>query len=183
MGSYLTKTFAKYLRLGVIPRIVRGNWKDGDYMYSVYHNDVQYTIDDMGDYEIDSDISYILDCLHARDLIIERNHDVVREVYEHLIDVLDDDVWVRVNTGLQLSCTFGDRSGVFAHLLMDFADERDYEAAVNKFKEVLKRSSDFDGDFEPPDDFVLMVTSKSKLELFEDFEHPKIKVLNVGSDE
>ena len=183
MSRYLSKTFAKYLRLGVVPRLVSGNWKDGDYMYSVYHDDVQYTIDDMGDYELDLDISYILDCLHARDLIIERNHAIVRNVYEHLVDVLDDDVWVRVNSGIQLSCTFGDRNGAFAHFLMDFAEQKDFEAVIDKFKKVLNSSSEFAGDFVPPDDFVIMVTSKSKLALFDNFEHPKIKVLNISSDE
>lgn len=72
MNSVMTKTFAKYLRLGIIPRTVRGNWQDGDYMYSLYHDSVQYTIDDYGDYEIDSDVTYLLDCLDARSRVIEK---------------------------------------------------------------------------------------------------------------
>lgn len=179
MASYMTKTFAKYLRLGVVPRPVRGNWKDGDYMYSIYHDDVQYTIDDMGDYEIDSDVSYILQCLKARDLIIDRNHDVVRFVYEYLVNFFDDNVWVRVNSGIQLSCSFGDRDGIFAHLSMDFVNQDDYERAVDKFKQMIKNLPGFD-EVEVPDGFVMMVTDQRKLHAFDEFNHPKIKVLNIG---
>lgn len=179
MASYMTKTFAKYLRLGITPRPVRGNWKDGDYMYSIYHDDVQYTIDDMGDYEIDSDVSYILECLQARDLIIERNHDVVRCVYDHLVKYFDTDIWVRVNSGIQLTCSFGDRDGVFAHLSMDFVNAADYEAAVNKFKKMIKNVPGFE-DAEVPDGFVMMIVSPNKSQAFDEFEHPKIKVLNIG---
>ncbi len=179
MASYMTKTFAKYLRLGITPRPVRGNWKDGDYMYSIYHDDVQYTIDDMGDYEIDTDVSYILECLQARDLIIERNHDVVRSVYDHLVRYFDNDIWVRVNSGIQLTCSFGDRDGVFAHLSMDFVNEADYNAAVNKFKQLVNNIPGFE-DAEVPDGFIMMVIDSDKLQAFDSFEHPKIKVLNVG---
>ena len=44
----MTKTFAKYLRLGITPRPIRGNWKDGNYIYSSYHGDVQYGSYDTG---------------------------------------------------------------------------------------------------------------------------------------
>ena len=175
----MTKTFAKYLRLGIVPRPVRGNWKDGDYMYSIYHDDVQYTIDDMGDYEIDTDVSYILECLQTRELIIERNHDVVRSVYDHLAHYLDTDIWVRVNSGIQLTCSFGDRDGVFAHLSMDFVNESDYNAAVNKFKQLVNNIPGFE-DAEVPDGFIMMVIDSNKLHAFDSFDHPKIKVLNVG---
>lgn len=175
--SLMTKTFAKYLRMGIIPRTVRGNWKDGDYMYSLYHKDVQYTIDDMGDYEIDSDVSYILECLEARDIMIERNHAIIASVYEAAKAKLKTDVWVRVGSGQQLNCTFGDKQGEFAHLMMDFIDPAAFEEAVSRLKKLIGDQVGVEPDFTPAENFVLMVTGKDNNFIFKDFNHPEVDVL------
>lgn len=179
MSSFLTNTFAKYLRLGVIPRPVRGNWKGGEFMYSFYHDDVQYTIDDDGDYEYYANVDYILECLEARDIIIQRNHDIVRAVYEYLVNELDTDIWVRVGSGMQLNCTFGDSHGEFAHLMMDFVDPEKFDDAVEKLRALITEETGLEPDFEPVTNFVLMVVDKENIELFDKFEHPKVDVINL----
>lgn len=180
--SRMTKTFAKYLRMGIIPRTVRGNWKDGDYMYSLYHDDVQYSIDDMGDYEIDSDVSYILECIDTRNLIIERHHKIISEIYFCAKEKLDTDIWVRVGSGQQLNCTFGCSDGEFAHLMMDFIDPAIFDAAVEQFKKLLGEQFGEEPDFTPADNFVLMVGHENNF-IFENFSHPKIDVLNIDDIE
>jgi glycogen debranching enzyme len=181
--SLMTKTFAKYLRMGIIPRKVRGNWKDGDYMYSLYHDNVQYTIDDMGDYEIDSDVSYILDCLDARDLMIERNHEVISAVYNYAKSTIGSDVWVRVGCGQQLNCTLGDRDGEFAHFVMDFVNPSAFDEAVSKIKKKIKEQIGEEPEFTPSENFVLMITGQGNGFIFEGFSHPKVDVLNLDDIE
>lgn len=179
MTSLMTKTFTKYLRLGIIPRLVRGNWMDGDYMYSIYHDDVQYTIDDMGDYEIDGDVSYILECLESRDLIIERHHDLVKSIYDFVRKKTGKEVWVRVDSGIQLNCTFGDSTGELAQLMLGFIDPEQYNAAVDELKAIIAKETGIEPDFEPASKFVLLTSGEKVYEMFEDFEHEQVEVLNI----
>ena len=178
MSSHMTHTFARYLRLGIIPRTVRGNWKGGLLMYSFYHDDVQYTIDDDGDYEYDKNIDYIMQCLEARDLIIERNHGVVREIYEYLKKELSTDIWVRVGAGRQLNCTFGDSNGEIAHFLMDFIDPSQFDEAVERLRSFM---ADNEREFCPITNFVLMVIDKDNLSLFDAYENDKVDVLSLDN--
>ena len=180
MTSYMTNTFAKYLRLGITPRPVRGNWIDGDYMYSIYHDDVQYTIDDLGDYEIDGDVSLILECLEAHEMIIERHHTLVKEIYELIKDHLQKDIWVCVGMGMQLHCTFGDNKGAFSHLMLDFINPEKFQQAVDKLKNLI--GEEFAADFEEVNKFVLMVTDKDKFEIFKNYHNPTVDVVNLRED-
>lgn len=181
--SRMTKTFAKYLRMGIIPRTVRGNWKDGDYMYSLYHDNVQYAIDDMGDYEIDSDVSYILDCLEAREVMIDRHHEIISAIYNQAKSKIGSDVWVRVGCGQQLNCTFGDRDGEFAHFMMDFIDPAAFEEAVSRLKKLIGQQTGEEPEFTPAENFVLMITGQGNGFIFEDFSHPKVDVLYLDDIE
>lgn len=163
MNSVMTKTFAKYLRLGIIPRIVRGNWKDGDYMYSIYHDNVQYCIDDCGDYEIDSSIDYILESLETRTDIIRTNHRLIKEIYEFLQDVYQTDIWVRVNPGMQLSASFGNSNGEIGVLMMDFVDTDKYDELLKE----IKKSIGTDADIKLPEGYVLIVNDLETYEIFD----------------
>lgn len=180
MTSVMTNTYTKYLRMGIVPRTVRGNWKDGDYMYSIYHDAVQYTIDDMGDYEIDGDITYILECLEARRMIIERNHDLVCDIYNHLKNNLGTDIWVRVDGGAQLNCCFGDSRGAIGTLLMDFIDPQQFTAAIEKIRNLLGAEfGDIPPDYEKLMKFALIV-EECELKLFNDFHNPLVEVFNIN---
>jgi hypothetical protein len=175
--SRMTKTFAKYLRMGIIPRTVRSNWKDGDYMYSLYHNEVQYAIDDMGDYEIDIDVSYILECLDNRDLIIKRHHSIVQAVYAEAKSKLGDEVWVRIGTGQQLNCTFGNHAGEFAHLILDYIDPEEFDKEVKRLKTLIATQIGVEPMFEPIENFALMIMGNDNAFIFEDFSHPDIEIV------
>lgn len=179
MNSVMTKTFAKYLRLGIIPRIVRGNDKDGEYMYSIYHDDVQYCIDDCGDYELDNDMDCILESLHARELIIERNHEVVKEIYDFLSTELSTtDIWVRVGTGMQLNVSFGTYYGEIAVLLMDFIDHNDFEKIVDEIKETLFKGKKIPENI-VSEQFVIMANGEENVNVFKNYKNDKIKVFNI----
>lgn len=176
MSKLMTKTFAKYLRLGILPRPVRGNWEDGEYMYSVYHDDVQYTIDDEGDYENTSNVDYILECLHARRLIINRNHDIVREVHQKLSDSLKDDVWVRVGVGMQLHVVFGCKSGEIATLLMDFEDDEQFQALVAEIKEMVFKETNEIPEVHNSEYFALVLHERSDRKLLNGYFNKKVRI-------
>jgi hypothetical protein len=166
--------------MGIVPRTVRGNWKDGDYMYSIYHDGVQYAIDDMGDYEIDADVSYILECLESRRLIIERNHTLVRDIYDHIKTKLSTDIWVRVEGGRQLNCTFGDSRGAICSLIMDFIDPEQFTEAIEKIRNLLGVEwGDVPPDFDAMMKFALVV-EECEMDVFKDFSNPLVEVLNVN---
>jgi len=175
--SIMTKTYALYLRMGIIPRIVRGNWKDGDYMYSHYYDDVQYTIDDFGDYEIDIDATYLLDCLEAREMLISRHHALIKEVYNYIKTKTKTHIWVRVNAGAQLNCTFGDNLGEVAHLRLDFVDDERKQEAVQRLQELLGIEVEVDFD---RDNFTLIISDAESLEMFKEYENPSIEVVFLG---
>lgn len=166
MNSVMTKTFAKYLRLGIIPRTVRGNWQDGDYMYSLYHDSVQYTIDDYGDYEIDSDVTYLLDCLDARSRVIEKNHTLIKEIYEYIQKYEQADIWVRVNAGMQLSATFGSEDGVIATLMLDFVDKERFDQIVDDVKKLMRQNGE-NTNVSLPDGYFLVVQDRQYYDMFE----------------
>jgi hypothetical protein len=166
MNSVMTKTFAKYLRLGIIPRTVRGNWQDGDYMYSLYHDSVQYTIDDYGDYEIDSDVTYLLDCLDARSRVIEKNHTLIKEIYEYIQKYEQTDIWVRVNAGMQLSATFGSEDGVIATLMLDFVDKERFDQIVDGVKKLMRQNGE-NTNVSLPDGYFLVVQDRQYYDMFE----------------
>ncbi|AQW88591.1 hypothetical protein FDH34_gp066 [Serratia phage BF] len=176
MSSLMTKTFAKYLRLGITPRPVRGNWKDGDYMYSIYHGDVQYAIDDTGDYEIDHDVDYILDCLQSRATIIDRNHKLISEIYEHLMGVLDTDIWVRVGVGMQLNVVFGSVDGEIATFMMDFEDMEAFNKLVEEIKAQILEETNKEPIVEQSDYFTLILHNRVDIKLFKGYYNPKVRI-------
>ncbi|SOK58867.1 hypothetical protein [Yersinia phage fHe-Yen9-03] len=176
MSSLMTKTFAKYLRLGITPRPVRGNWKDGDYMYSIYHDEVQYAIDDMGDYEIDLDIEHILECLNARETIIDRNHVIVRELYEHFMSVFDTDIWVRVGIGMQLSVVFGSVHGEFATFMMDFVDMDKFNQIVAEIREKILSETDKEPEILPSEYYTLILHNREDIKLLDGYFNSKVHV-------
>lgn len=181
MTSVMTNTYAKYLRMGIVPRTVRGNWRGGEHMYSIYHKNVQYCIDDMGDYEFDADDSYIMECLKARDMIIERNHELVCDIYTHIKTKLDTDVWVRVNSGLQLNCTFGDYRGSISSLMMDFVEPELFNEAVEKLRRIFGDELGNIPDFQPASGYVMAV-SGCDMSLFNGFSNPLVEILNLDGN-
>lgn len=166
MNSVMTKTFAKYLRLGIVPRTVRGNWKDGDYMYSLYHDKVQYTIDDYGDYEIDNDITYLMDCLDARTRVIEKNHVLIKEIYYYIQKHEQTDIWVRVNAGMQLSATFGNENGVIATLMLDFVDREKFDNVVAEIKDLMRKNGE-NPNVALPEGYFLVVQDREYYDMFD----------------
>ncbi len=175
MSGFMSKTFAKYLRLGLTPRPVRGNWRGGEDMYSLWHGSIQYCIDDWGDYENDSNPTYLLECINMRSVIIERNNKIVAEVFSYLQERLSTDIWVRVNGGSQLNCTFGDSTGPLAHLLMDFIDRESFDSAIERVKGFI---TDIDcSHIEYQEKFMLMITSVDSSEIFKYYTNPDIDVV------
>lgn len=176
MPSLITKTFTKYLRLGILPRLVRGNWEDGDYMYSIYHDDVQYTIDDAGHYEIYNDVDYILDCLHSRTTIIERNHAFISGIYKHLMDVMSTDIWVRVGVGMQLNVVFGSEHGEIATFMMDFEDIEAFNELVEEIKSQIFEETNKEPVVEPSDYFTLILHNRTDIKLFKGYYNSKVSI-------
>ena len=129
------KTYTKYLRKGITLRPVRGNHQYGDFMFSFYHDNVQYTLDDSGDYEEGGgDDEYMDMLISSLAMIIERHHSTVKNVYNYIQKAYNSDVWVRAESGEQLRVTFGNEDGFICSLCLTYVDA----TALDELNEQLR---------------------------------------------
>lgn len=184
--TMMSNTFAKYLRLGFLPRTVRGDWDNESLMYSFYQDNIQYTIDDGGDYENDNDASYMVTCLKNREMIIERNHEIVTKVDAFIKKQFGNDVWALVGAGPQLHVSFGNKDGIIAALLMDFISPEHFQEFKRKITDVLFANTAPDDipEIDELDHFILAVYKEEYDAFFTSFNVEGIELqLNGGNED
>lgn len=182
-----TDTYARYQRLGQSLRPVRGvQVEDQKYAYSYYHDNVQYVLNDFGEYEEthnSTDIDKIIDNLE--DIVNSHRHGIVKTIYDHISNLLQLPVWVEVSTDEQLAVAFGSTSGVIANLIMDFTSPEKFKAYRDRAVNTLIQmgvSEDQIPDLEEMTDF-LLISSAAKFDvLITDIEIDGVIVSGYDDD-
>lgn len=182
-----TDTYARYQRLGQSLRPVRGvQIEDQKFGYSYYHDNVQYVLNDFGEYENthdSSDIDKIIDNLE--EIINSARHDIVKTIFNHIQKQLHMPVWVEVSLDEQLAVAFGSSTGVIASLIMDFTSPEKFKAyrdkAVNTLIQMGVPEADIP-ELEEMTDF-LLISSAAKFDvLINDIEIDGVIVSGYDDD-
>lgn len=180
----INKTFIKLVRMGFQPHSPSGQCPDASSMFAIFeHNDVEYSIDDLGVYEEYEDSSSLLEALVSLDLVVERHHTEIKAVKQFIEKLNSKDIWVSVNPGLQLSVTFGDDVGAIGDMLLSFPSDE----ALEEFKNDVLKMSDYDPEIEASlaeidsqNELLLVVTDVDYIESFKRFKHKNIIVRNIN---
>ncbi len=123
-----SETFARYHRMGLSPRPVRGKAKDQDLAVAYYFDNVQYVFNDYGTYEEESNAEDMnLAVQNLQEIINSERHDKVKSVLEHIQSQMKVPLWVEIALDPQLGVTFGSSEGSIAEMIMDFPSVEKFE--------------------------------------------------------
>lgn len=183
----INQTYIKLQRMGLKPRATKGEFIGADTMFSIFNHDgVQYSVDDLGMYESTGDSSSLIEAVLHVDPVVERHHLVIKKVMEFVKQYTNNDTWVTVNPGLQLSVTFGDKSGPSADMLLSFPDEE----SVEEFKQELREMGELDSELEKEleemsisDEFLIVVTNLSLRNHFSKFKEAGVVVKYIDDED
>lgn len=106
----------QYARHGLEVEAPKGNCWFGEHMVSCSHDGVPYTMDAHGKPEL------VAVGVRGRALIIERHHDLVKQVYEYCAALGVGDIWAMCSGHYQLAVYFGNSTGYLACLYLTHVD-------------------------------------------------------------
>jgi hypothetical protein len=107
--------------------------------------------------------------IYHRELMIRRNHDVIKKVYEHCTALDKGDIWVLSGCGTQLQAFFGCSNGYLAILYLGMEDAKDHTQA--QMERITSRTSILQSQFEHNE------------ALFKDMKIPGVKVKHFPRSE
>jgi hypothetical protein len=110
------------------------------------HDGVPYCMDDHGDFFDNKKESSLKHGIYHRQLLIRRNHEVIKKVYDYCTTLEKGDIWVLSGGGTQLQAFFGCSSGYLAVLYLGMEDAKDHTAA--QIERISNRTSILQPQFE-----------------------------------
>lgn len=182
-----SETFARYHRMGLSPRPVRGKAKDQDLAVAYYFDNVQYVFNDYGTYEEESNAEDMnLAVQNLQEIINSERHDKVKSVLEHIQSQMKVPLWVEIALDPQLGVTFGSSEGSIAEMIMDFPSVEKFEEYKERIIEQL-RSLGADLDKMPPiedvKEFIVIPTDSKYDVVFKDMKVDGVIVEIMDDDD
>lgn len=116
-----------YKEYGLDVQETKGNTWHGKTMYTAEYDGVPYAVDDHGHYENEGSDRSLRHAIKHRELIIERYHPLIKQVYEYCVALGIGDIWVMCGGGAQLQAFFGNKSGYIGILYLGMEDKKDEE--------------------------------------------------------
>lgn len=196
-----SNTYFRYLRLGLSLRPVRGycdDLEDFEYAWAVHCENVQYVLNDFGEFEKDNDATSMMNAIDNLDCIANSDrHETVLAVQKYIESNLSKPVWCMVSTEEQLGITFGTEDGYVAQLIMDFSTEEKFISYRDKIYQALLLRSGISEDqvpeIAPMKDFFLIPSDEKYDAMFykmnvpgvivEHFDDDNTEWLDFGDDE
>lgn len=182
-----SETFARYHRMGLSPRPVRGKAKDQDFAVAYYFDNVQYVFNDYGSYENEADAEDMnLAVQNLQCILNSERHEKVKAVFEHIQSQMKAPLWVEIAPDPQLGVTFGCVKGSIADMIMDFPSVEKFEEYKTRIIEQL-RSLGADIDKMPPiqdvEEFIVIPTDSEYDVVFKDMKVDGVIVEIMGDDD
>lgn len=181
-----SNTYYRYLRLGLAVRPVRGLFVSEDneqeYAFSYPVEDVQYVLNDFGEFEETNDSTSLMEGVRNLEMIVNSSrHEIVQQVLAFIRRHArkNADLWCQVGTEPQLQIIFGDDSGIIAQLVMDFSSPEKFEEYKQKIIQSLVQLGIEDEnmpEIADIEEFVLIPANEEHLDLFESMNIPGVIV-------
>ena len=125
---------------------VKGNSRFGEYMYAIWHDGVQYSIDYHGnlDNQGNPDIAHSVNHLKS---MIENSvyHQKIKGIYNYLMKQNIGDIWVLTGGGAQIQAFFGNTTGYVAILYLEMENKKPKEKEHTLVVNGAKNDKLFDG--------------------------------------
>ena len=183
-----SETFARYHRMGLSPRPVRGKVEDQKLAVSYYFDNVQYVLNDYGAYEDELDADGMdLGVQNLNSILNSDRHDKVKAVFDHIYAQMKVPLWAEVALDPQLGITFGCSDGAIAEMIMDFPSKEKFEEYKERILEQLKSlGAQVDLDKMPPiedvEDFIVIPTATEYDVIFKDMKVDGVVVEIIDDD-
>lgn len=171
-----SETFARYHRMGLSPRPVRGKAQDQDFAVAYYFDGVQYVFNDYGTYEEQCDPEDMnLSVTNLNSIISSERHEKVKAVLTHIQSQMQVAIWAEVALDAQLGITFGCAEGSIAEMIMDFPSVEKFEEYKARIMEQLKSlNPELDFSKMPPiedvEEFIVIPTNSEYDVIFKDMK-------------
>lgn len=188
-----SNTYYRYLRLGLTVRPVRGRFvtqdKEQEFAFSYPVEDVQYVLNDFGEFEETGDSTSLLTGVRNLELIVNSSrHEIVQKILAFIRKHAREDVdlWCQVGSEPQLQILFGDDAGLIAQLVMDFSSEEKFEEYKQKIiQSLIQLGVDEDDmpDIADIEEFVLIPANDDHVELFNTINIPGVIVEQFDEDD
>ncbi len=118
-----------YRDYGLEVEVPKGRCGFSRNMMCAPHDGVPYCVDDHGHFFDDKNDFSLKHGIYHRELMIRRNHEVIKKVYEHCTTLDKGDIWVLSGGGSQLQAFFGCSNGYLAILYLGMEDAKDHTEA------------------------------------------------------
>jgi hypothetical protein len=135
-----------YSNYGLEVTVPKGRCGFSENLMCAAHDGVPYCVDDHGHFFKEQDDSSIKHSILHRELMIERHHDKIKQVYEYCTTLDRGDIWVLCGGGVQLEAFFGCRNGYLATLSLSL--EKDPFNTPKQKESVTKKVSRLQPNFE-----------------------------------
>lgn len=107
-----------YRKFGLEVTIPKGRCGFSENLMCAPYDGVPYCIDDHGNFFKNCDDRSILKGIRHREMMIERHHEQIKQVYEHCTSLDRGDIWVLCGGGAQMQAFFGCSNGYLAILYL-----------------------------------------------------------------
>jgi hypothetical protein len=114
---------ALYAQHGLAVSVPEGRCSFSRSLMCAEHDGVPYCVDEHDhSFEEEGRIDSLLHGIKHRELIIERHHDKIKQVYDYCVNLDVGDIWILCGGGSQLQAFFGNHTGYLAILYLDMED-------------------------------------------------------------
>lgn len=127
-----------YRQFGLETSVPKGRCGFSDDLMCAPYDGVPYCVDDHGHYFKSEYHSSIQRGIVHREMMIERHHEKIKQVYEHCTTLEKGEIWVLCGGGSQLQAFFGCSDGYLAILYLSHEDSL---SSTSKQLEVLAKKS------------------------------------------
>lgn len=158
---------AMYAKFGLKVGIPHGRaWHCKTMMVASYDG-IPYCMDEHNKFIESGDTSGIRHSILHRELIIERHHEKIKYIHQHLTEKTSGDVWVLAGGGAQLQAFFGCSQGYIGILYLDMENLEEY--VDSSYLEAIGNAS-----------FTLHIQNSLYDIHFDSFKHPEIEIRKSG---
>lgn len=111
-----------YADFGIEAEPLKGSCWHTATMVAINYDNVQYAVDDRGEYFLHNKKRSIEHAINHYQLLSTYYHTHIKEIYNYLKTKTTDDIWVMAGGGAQLQAFFGTKDGYIAILYLDMDD-------------------------------------------------------------
>lgn len=121
-----------YKEYGLDIQETKGNCWHGKTMFTAEYDGVPYAMDDHGHYEKEGNDRSLKHGIFHREIMIERYHALIKQVYEYCVSLNVGDIWVMCGGGVQVQAFFGNKTGYLGVLYLGMENKEEEKSEYIK---------------------------------------------------